>query len=171
VGLIVVDQVGSYLIATASPPNHDFLRALGAAEVFDYRGGAFSENVREAYPGGADALMECVGGKNFDLSMQAVKRGGRAVGIAGPPPGPAPQGVEVRDIIGRPGGTRLSEVARLIGSGELQVHIQEVLPMEEVGRAHELVEAGHVRGKVVLRMAQQKREIGDGCKPPSIAAS
>jgi NADPH:quinone reductase-like Zn-dependent oxidoreductase len=148
-------RLGSHVIATASPSNHDFLRALGAAEVFDYRGEAFPENVRKAHPGGVDALMECVGGKNFDLSLQAVKRGGRAVGIAGPPPGPAPNGVEVRDIIGRPDGTRLSEVARLVGSGELQVHIQEVLPMEEVARAHELVEAGHVRGKLVLRIAQQ----------------
>ncbi len=34
--------------------------------------------------------------------------------------------------------------------GELEVEIAEVIPLEDVKRAHELSEAGHTRGKLVL---------------------
>jgi hypothetical protein len=33
------------------------------------------------------------------------------------------------------------------------VEIAEVLPLTEIRRAHELSEAGHVRGKIVLTVA------------------
>lgn len=46
-------------------------------------------------------------------------------------------------------------MAQLAGSGELTVHVQEVLTMEEVAHAYELVEAGHVWGKLVLQIARQ----------------
>jgi len=35
----------------------------------------------------------------------------------------------------------------------VHVEIAEVLPLTEVARAHELSEAGHVRGKLVLAVA------------------
>jgi len=37
-----------------------------------------------------------------------------------------------------------------VEDGSLSVHLQEVLPLEQAARAHELLEAGHVRGKLAL---------------------
>jgi NADPH:quinone reductase-like Zn-dependent oxidoreductase len=40
----------------------------------------------------------------------------------------------------------------MFDENRLAVHLDEVLPLEEAARAHELSEAGHVRGKLVLRV-------------------
>jgi len=48
---------------------------------------------------------------------------------------------------------QLARIADLVSSGEVRVEIAEVLPLTEVARAHELSEAGHVRGKLVLAVA------------------
>jgi len=45
---------------------------------------------------------------------------------------------------------RLEELVGLYEGGRLQVHIQNAHPLRDAPRAHREVEAGHVRGKVVL---------------------
>ena len=55
-------------------------------------------------------------------------------------------------ILVRPDGEHLGRIAELLASGQLRVHIAAVMPLEEVARAHQLVEAGHAGGKVVLKV-------------------
>jgi NADPH:quinone reductase-like Zn-dependent oxidoreductase len=40
----------------------------------------------------------------------------------------------------------------MFDAGKLRVEIEDVLPLEEAAKAHERVEAGHTRGKIVLRV-------------------
>jgi NADPH:quinone reductase-like Zn-dependent oxidoreductase len=47
----------------------------------------------------------------------------------------------------------LARIADLVAGGEVRVEIAEVLPLAEVGRAHELSESRHVRGKLILAVA------------------
>lgn len=143
---------GVHVIATASRENHEFVRGLGAREVYAYRDEDFVAAIREAHPDGVDALFECVGGENFVRSIEAVRDGGRAVGIVPPVPEDPGRGIRTGFMFGRPDGARLRELARLIDAGALRVHLQEVFPLEEAARAHALVDSGHVRGKVVLRV-------------------
>ncbi len=49
---------------------------------------------------------------------------------------------------------RLEEMALLIGRGQMRPLVEEVLDLAEVGRAHERLDSGHGRGKVVLRVAE-----------------
>jgi NADPH:quinone reductase-like Zn-dependent oxidoreductase len=44
----------------------------------------------------------------------------------------------------------LAEIARMIDAGILAVHLEATFPLHEARRAHELIAAGHVRGKLVL---------------------
>ena len=53
---------GAKVIGVASAANHDFVRGLGAAEVFDYHDAGWPQRVREAAGGGVDALFEAAGG-------------------------------------------------------------------------------------------------------------
>ncbi len=46
----------------------------------------------------------------------------------------------------------LAELADLIGAGELEVPIAEVVPLDEVQRAYRTLEQRHTRGKIVLSM-------------------
>jgi NADPH:quinone reductase-like Zn-dependent oxidoreductase len=48
------------------------------------------------------------------------------------------------------------EIAKLIDSGELKLTIDRILPLSEVRRAHELSKSGHTRGKIVLRVKEEK---------------
>jgi NADPH2:quinone reductase len=50
----------------------------------------------------------------------------------------------------RPDVFHLEEIAELIEDGDVTVHIEKVFKLEEVAAAHELLEGGHVRGKLVL---------------------
>ena len=49
---------------------------------------------------------------------------------------------------------RLGELTRLIKRGQVRPLVEEVLDLREVGRAHERLDSGHGRGKVVLRVAE-----------------
>lgn len=135
---------GARVIATASPDNESFLRGLGADEVLDYHG----EWVDQAR--GVDAAFDCVGGPTWAQCVAAVRDGGRAVTIA-----------QFGDLVGRPGvevsnysadvtAGRLAEVASLIDDGAVRVEIQERIPLDEAARAHEILESGRIRGKLVL---------------------
>ena len=46
----------------------------------------------------------------------------------------------------------LAELAGLVGSGELEVPIATVLPLEDVRLAYHLLEGHHTHGKIVLRV-------------------
>jgi NADPH:quinone reductase len=141
---------GAEVIATASERNRAFCESLGATLVIDYTHEDVGDAVRSRLPEGVDALLECVSGENFDRSLRAVRRGGRAVGLVDDPPGGAPDGVRVSTMFGRPSASRLAELARLVDAGQLRIEVHETFPLAAAARAHALVEAGHARGKVVL---------------------
>jgi len=134
----IAAAAGVRVIALARPESHEFVRGLGAAE-------AIAEPDRAV---GVDALLDCVGGEMLPRALAALREGGRAVTLMPP---------EVEDgrvafVWAQPDGGRLRELAHLVESGKLRVELEEVLPLEEAGRAHELIEAGGRRGKLALRV-------------------
>jgi NADPH:quinone reductase len=50
---------------------------------------------------------------------------------------------------------RLKEMTRLIERGQIRPLVDQVLPLNEVGKAHERLDSAHGRGKVVLRVAEE----------------
>ena len=46
----------------------------------------------------------------------------------------------------------LTEIASLIDAGTVKPVVSSVLPLAEAHQAHKLLEAGHTRGKIVLRV-------------------
>jgi NADPH:quinone reductase len=78
--------MGARPLGVASPANHDYLRSLGASEVFDYHAADWVQQVRAAVPGGVDQLLDCAGGRTRDQAIGAVRDGGRAISIVFPAP-------------------------------------------------------------------------------------
>lgn len=64
--------------------------------------------------------------------------------------GAAAQGVVVSDGSAGRAFYALGEVASLIAAGRFRVVADHVFTWSEAARAHELSQAGHVRGKIVL---------------------
>ena len=101
------------MIATASERNQDFLRELGA-EPLDYADGDIPARVREITgDGGADAALDLFGGDGREEAFAALRRGGRFVSVAQPPPEPR-DGYEVHYVFVRPDGDELRELAELV---------------------------------------------------------
>jgi NADPH:quinone reductase len=72
------------------------------------------------------------------------------VSLASPAPEPC-DGYEIHYIFVRPSGYDLGEhITPLVQEGTLKPHVEEVYPLERAAEAHERLEAGHVRGKLVL---------------------
>jgi len=122
---------GARVIASASERNHDFVRSLGS-ELFPHDGLPSGE---------ADAVLDLFGDP---ATLDALKPGGRYVTIAQPL---EREGVETHYVFVRPHGAMLIGVAAAV-----RPEIEEVFPLERAADAHERLEAGHVRGKLVLRI-------------------
>ena len=61
------------------------------------------------------------------------------------------EGHEVTYIFVRPSGYDLGEhITPLVAEGGLRPTLQETFPLERAADAHERIEEGHVRGKLVL---------------------
>lgn len=150
----VANVLGARVIGTASPRNHDYVRSLGAYEVIDYHEGDWAARARELSSGGVHAVLDCVGGETFHESFEAVRDGGRIVSIVAFGEQIEPGRNITYGAFSARGASRekLEWLAARFDSGQLRVEISEVLPLEEAAKAHEEIESGHTRGKVVLTL-------------------
>jgi NADPH:quinone reductase-like Zn-dependent oxidoreductase len=135
------------VIGTASVANHDFVRSLGATPLL--YGDALVEEVA-AHVGGdgrVDVVLDTVGGTAMEQSARLVRDRTRVVSITDA------AGVHERGgryVFVRPDGIGLAQLAELAEQGALRVEVAHEYPLAEAARAHELIQGGHVRGKLVL---------------------
>jgi NADPH:quinone reductase-like Zn-dependent oxidoreductase len=141
---------GASVIGTASAGNASFLRELGVDAVLDYRTTRFEEEIRQE----VDVVLDTIGGDTQERSWQVLKKGGILVatlGIASPETARR-YGVRGEGVSVHPDRDQLTQIAALIDAGGVKPAITTVLPLAEASRAHALSQAGHVRGKIVLRV-------------------
>jgi NADPH:quinone reductase-like Zn-dependent oxidoreductase len=140
-------HTGARVIGTGSSRNREFVLGLGADEYVDYT----SQDVAEAVSD-ADVAFDTVGGETTQQLLGTLREGGVLVTIAGQPPEQeaATRGVRTEGIYATPKPEQLAEIAGLVATGEVKVEIAETFPLDQVAKAHELSEAGHTRGKLVL---------------------
>jgi NADPH2:quinone reductase len=143
--------MGARPLGVASPRNRDYLRGLGASEVFDYHAGDWVQQVLAAVPGGVDVLFDAAGGQTRDQAVGAIREGGRAIFLVGPP-AHLRQGVVAESLDADVTQQVLDAIGRLVDEGKLRPQIEAVLPFEQVREALERVAGRHTRGKIVLQI-------------------
>jgi NADPH2:quinone reductase len=145
---------GAEVIAVAREEHEEYVLGLGAYEVIDYTNQDVVAATRDLVPGGVDVVLDVVGGETLARAVEMVRDEGRIVSIAQPPTDDRfrARGIHPSYVFLRPDGEQLEELGELVENEQLVVHLHEVVPLEEAARAHELLENGHVRGKVVLRV-------------------
>jgi NADPH:quinone reductase-like Zn-dependent oxidoreductase len=138
---------GARTIGTASDRNRGFVLGLGADEFVDYT----EQNVADAVQG-VNLALDTVGGDVTAQLVPTLAEGGTLVTIANAPPEDAARehGARAELLVSSSNSAQLAHIGELVASGQIHVEIAEVLPLREIRRAHELSEAGHVRGKIVL---------------------
>ncbi|MFI6166779.1 NADP-dependent oxidoreductase [Nocardia sp. NPDC051052] len=139
---------GAYVIGTARTTNHEYLRELGIDEVIDYTAVDFADTV-----GDIDVVLDLVGGDYGSRSLRVLRPNGRYLDMQGPDAEPDPR-VETDPRYERcyvePSGVSLREITTMVDRGHLRVTIDQVLPLADLAKAHQLSESGRVRGKIVL---------------------
>jgi NADPH:quinone reductase len=153
VAVQIAAALGARPLGVASPPNHDYLRSLGASDVFDYHAADWAQQVRAVVPGGVDLLFDAAGGQTRDQALGAVRDGGRAIFIvlqSAPPR--LERGITGESFAAHVDRPRLEQLGRLVDDGRLRPQVGAVLPFEQVREALARVAGRHTRGKIVLQI-------------------
>lgn len=142
-------RAGARVIGTGSSRNRDFVLGLGADEYVDYTEQDVGEAVSDV-----DVAVDTVGGETTGSLVATLAEGGILVTIAGPPPEDAAREREARAEVfsSSPDPDQIARIAELVAAGEVRVELAEMLPLSEAPRAHEMIESGHTRGKIVFRL-------------------
>jgi NADPH:quinone reductase-like Zn-dependent oxidoreductase len=143
-------HLGAEVIGTASAAKHEFLRGLGADRLIDYRSADFADEVRDV-----DVVLETIGGDYAARSLAVLRPGGLLVTAverlnASLPGQAAAAGRRFAAVSVEPDYVALERLAELAEAGAVRPYVQTALPLEDAAKAHELVAAGGVQGKVVL---------------------
>lgn len=146
----IAKALGAYVIGTARPSKHDFVRGLGADEVLDHREPECVEHIP-----GVDVVLDPIGGENGQRSVDVLRPGGTLVSLIPRRHGPtatsaSAAGVRYISVLVEPDAEGLKALARLVKSGELRPHVSAVLPLSDAEGAHKLGETGRTTGKLVL---------------------
>jgi NADPH:quinone reductase len=145
---------GLTVIGDANPEDTALIESFGAHHVVP-RGPGMAAAVRGLYPSGVDAVIDAA--LLGPAVIGAVRDGGQLLAVR-PYQGPAEDGQAERGIsvhlvlVGQHlhEGRRIAELADLVTKGVLTLRVADVLPAASAADAHRRLEAGGVRGRLVL---------------------
>ncbi len=142
-------EAGLTVVADAADKDTELVSALGADYVVE-RGEDVADRIRELFPQGVDALADAavLDGR----AAWAVRDGGGFATFRGWTGDPG-RGVRIHPIWVREeyhSGKKLDRLRALAEADLLSPRIADVLPAERAPEAHRRLEAGGVRGRIVL---------------------
>lgn len=144
---------GAFVSGTASGKNLEFLKTLGVDQPINYKEDKFEELVEP------DAVLDSMGGEVLYRSIGCVKRGGRVVCLPSStkddPKALAlaqERGVQLTWFMMKPKRDILQQIANLMETGKLHVHVERIFQMQELVEAHKAIESQGTRGKIVVRI-------------------
>ena len=141
---------GARVIGTASTPNHNYLRLLGA-EPTTY-GEGMAERVRALAPDGVDVALD-VAGSGVLPELIDLAGGPQNVVTLADFAGSKEHGVLFSNGFQGHAFHALAEVGTLIDAGRFWLPVERTYPLTDIAEAHRVSENGHVRGRLVLVLA------------------
>ncbi|GIM14233.1 hypothetical protein Vretimale_17264 [Volvox reticuliferus] len=167
----IAKSQGAYVAATCSSRNTEFVtQVLGADKAIDYT----KENLQEAAGQPYDLVVDLVGEE--PSSWGVLRRDGRMAAVSFDNTmkgrtgmwlavliltrvirlkvmsalGLLPKYDNVMQSMGPDQG--LKQLAQMVAEGRVKVHVDRVMSLEQLPDAHEYVEQGRTRGKVVIKV-------------------
>ena len=166
----IAKAFGAMVAATAGPNNLDFLIQLGVDLPIDY-----TREKLEHKLSGYDIVLDGVGRTVWSSSFKVLRFGGRLVTLTVPIPMELSGrlrffttaifglgGGKIRGLLTgkrllvtsvKPRGGDLEKITALVEAGKIRPAIHRIFPLEEIAEAHRLSESGHLRGKIVIKIA------------------
>lgn len=176
VGTIAIQlakHLGAVVATTTSTANVEWVKALGADVVIDYKQQHFEEELRDY-----DVVLNSLGSDVLENSLKVLKPGGQLISISGPPTAEfaKAQGlawplrqvmrllslsirrkarkhdVRYTFLFMRPDGAQLNDITTLIEAGEIKPVLDRTFAFESTSEALKYVEQGRAKGKVIVRL-------------------
>jgi len=161
--------LGARVITTARPAKHERLRELGADVTIDYTTTDFATLLQTS--GGADVILDIMGGAYLERNIHALAPGGRIaiIGLQGGRDAELNLGllmskrgsISATTLRARPVEQKAAivrgvreQVWPLIESGAIRPVIDRRLPMSEAAQAHRVAESSDHVGKILLLNAR-----------------
>ncbi|CAI8813584.1 NADP-dependent oxidoreductase [Pseudomonas sp. IT-P395] len=176
VGTIAIQlakHLGAVVATTTSTANVEWVKALGADVVIDYKQQRFEEELRDY-----DVVLNSLGSDVLENSLKVLKPGGQLISISGPPTAEfakaqglawplrqvmrllslsirrkaRKQDARYSFLFMRASGTQLQEITTLIEAGEIRPVLDRTFAFESAGQALTYVEQGRAKGKVIVQI-------------------
>jgi NADPH:quinone reductase-like Zn-dependent oxidoreductase len=176
VGTIAIQlakHLGTVVATTTSTANVEWVKALGADVVIDYKHQQFEQELRDY-----DVVLNSLGADVLEHSLKVLKPGGQLISISGPPTAEfakaqglawplrqvmrllslsirrkaRKQDVRYSFLFMRANGSQLSDITTLIEAGEITPVLDRTFAFESTSEALKYVEQGRAKGKVIVRI-------------------
>jgi NADPH:quinone reductase-like Zn-dependent oxidoreductase len=141
-------KAGAKVIGLASKANHEWLAAHGVIPVA--YGDGVADRITEATGGRVDAFIDTFGGGYVELALELGVEPDRIDTIIDFAAA-VKYGVKIEGNAAAASTDVLAELAGLINTGELELVVAKVYPLDQVRDAYRELEQRHTRGKIVLR--------------------
>jgi len=151
----VAKSRGALVAATASAARREFVTALGADTFIDYRAEPL-----ERWPMAFDAVLDCVPNLPRRSHRRLLRRGGHYASTL-----PTAWTYTLDPLLNRtgpvvrhavmlqPNAAAMAELFEMHAAGRLHCEVAGEFELEDAARAIELSRAGHVAGKLIIRVA------------------
>ena len=145
---------GAKVIATASTPNQDLLKQLGADVAVDYTKQKFEDVAKDV-----DVVLDSVGKDTLARSYGVVRKGGFIATLVARLDQAEldKHGIRGASISVKPHGEELAKITKLIEAKKIKPVVSLTLPLSDAIKAQEQAATLHTRGKIVLRVAYEPK--------------
>jgi len=176
VGTIAIQlakHLGATVATTTSTANVEWVKALGADVVIDYKKEDFGTILQDY-----DVVLNSQDARTLEKSLRVLKPGGKLISISGPPdPAFAEElrlgwplkmvmallsfgirrkakrrRIDYSFLFMRAEGSQLSKITALIDAGIISPVVDKVFPFGKTEEALTYVESGRAKGKVVIKV-------------------
>ncbi|EJM67581.1 Zn-dependent oxidoreductase, NADPH:quinone reductase [Pseudomonas sp. GM50] len=164
-------HLGAFVATTTSTANVEWVKALGADVVIDYKQQDFANELRDF-----DVVLNSLGADVLEKSVKVLQPGGQLISLSGPPTAEFAQeqglswmlrqvmrllssgirrkarkhGVSYTFLFMRANGVQLQKITSLIEAGVIKPVIDRSFPFESTAQALRYVEQGRSKGKVTI---------------------
>lgn len=156
VAIPIAKHLGATVYSTASEKNQNYVLGLGADYVIDYSTTNYEEFIKEKEKDGLDMVLETLLSDATTLAAISLVKSGGTVAYMNNEPPDLPE-IEQRNITTefihhRPDGKSLGQLMGLFEQGVIPVPEIDEMELGQAEEAHRKSEAGHTRGKIVLKI-------------------
>ncbi|MEX2594044.1 MAG: NADP-dependent oxidoreductase [Anditalea sp.] len=148
----IARHLGARITGTASASNASFLKELGVNDHIDYTQQDFEEEVQDI-----EVVFDPISGETTKKSLEVLKPGGILISIVGGVKDDHHAIIEEKKALAKnylvhSSGADMAQIAALLMDGIVKTHISHQFSFEQFAEAHQQIETGKTRGKIIVNV-------------------